>query len=47
LYNALDHIRNRYGDRAIIRAIGLEARTIGGHNPFSGEPPALLANRRS
>lgn len=47
LYNALDRIRNRYGDRAIIRAIGLEARTIGGHNPFSGEPPALLANRRS
>jgi len=47
LYGALDHIRNRYGDRSIIRAIGLEARTIGGHNPFSGEPPALLANRRS
>jgi DNA polymerase-4 len=47
LYGALDHIRDRYGDRSIIRAIGLEARTIGGHNPFSGEPPALLANRRS
>ncbi len=47
LYNALDRIRNRYGDRAIIRAIGLEARSIGGFNPFTGEPPALLANRRN
>jgi DNA polymerase-4 len=47
LYNALDRIRNRYGDRAIIRAIGLEARSIDGFNPFTGEPPALLANRRN
>ena len=47
LYNALDRIRNRYGDRAIIRAIGMEARSIGGFNPFAGEPPALLANRRN
>jgi DNA polymerase-4 len=47
LYNALDRIRNRYGDRAIIRAIGLEACSIGGFNPFTGEPPALLANRRN
>ena len=46
LYHALDRIRNRYGDRAVIRAIGLEARTIGRWNPFSGEPPPLLANRR-
>ena len=46
LYNALDRIRLRYGDRSIIRAIGMEARTIGRWNPFSGEPPPLLANRR-
>jgi DNA polymerase-4 len=46
LYNALDQIRLRYGDRAVIRAIGMEARTIGRWNPFSGEPPPLLANRR-
>ena len=46
LYNALDNIRKRYGDRSIMRAIGLEARTIGRWNPFSGEPPPLLANRR-
>ena len=46
LYNALDNIRKRYGDRSIMRAIGLVARTIGRWNPFSGEPPPLLANRR-
>ena len=47
LYNALDHIRSKYGDRSVIKAIGMEAKTIGGWNPFNGEPPALLANRRS
>jgi DNA polymerase-4 len=46
LYNALDRIRLRYGDRSVIRAIGMEARAIGRWNPFSGEPPPLLANRR-
>ena len=46
LYNALDAIRLRYGDRSIMRAVGMEARTIGRWNPFSGEPPPLLANRR-
>ncbi len=46
LYRAMDNMRNRYGDRAVIRASGLEARTIGRSNPFNGEPPPLLANRR-
>lgn len=46
LYSALDQIRKRYGDRSVIRAIGMEARTIGRQNPFSGEPRPLLANRR-
>ena len=47
LYKAMDQIRIRYGDRAVIKAIGLQAKTIGGWNPLNGEPPALLANRRS
>ena len=47
LYNALDRIRLKYGDRSVIKAIGMEAKTIGGWNPFNGEPPPLLANRRS
>ncbi|MCA1751532.1 MAG: DNA polymerase IV [Flavobacteriales bacterium] len=47
LYQALDKMRNKFGDRAVVRATGIEARTIGRSNPFNGEPPALLANRRS
>jgi DNA polymerase-4 len=47
LYTAIDQIRIRYGDRAVIKAIGMQAKTIGGLNPFNGEPPVLLANRRS
>ncbi|MFM1894708.1 MAG: DNA polymerase IV [Flavobacteriales bacterium] len=46
LYQAMDRIRLRYGDRAVIRALGMEARTIGRWNPFDGDAPPLLANRR-
>jgi DNA polymerase-4 len=46
LYKAMDDIRNRFGDRAVLRAIGMPAKTIGHFNPFNGEPPLLLANRR-
>lgn len=45
LYRALDRIRNQYGDRSIVNAAGIEARTIGRPNPFNGEAPLLLANR--
>lgn len=47
LYQAMDVIRERYGDRSIMRASGFEAKTISRWNPFTGEPPPLLANRRS
>lgn len=47
LYEAMDHIRKKYGDRSVIRASGMHARTIGRMvNPFNGQPPNLLANRR-
>lgn len=46
LYNAMDHLRTRYGERSVLRAAGIEARTIGRGNPFTGGPPPLLANRR-
>jgi DNA polymerase IV len=46
LYQAMDRIRDRHGDRSVMRAGGMEARTISRFNPFSGEPPPLLANRR-
>jgi DNA polymerase-4 len=46
LYTAMDKIRLRFGDRAVIRAEGMGAKTIGRINPFNGEPPPLLAHRR-
>jgi len=46
LYHAMDSIRARFGDRAVLRAAGMDAKTIGRFNPFNGEPPPLLANRR-
>jgi len=47
LYQALDRLRNRYGDRAVVTAAGINAQSIGrGENPFDGGPPVLLANRR-
>jgi DNA polymerase-4 len=47
LSTAIDKMRERYGDRAVISAAGMEAKTISRWNPFTGEPPPLLANRRS
>jgi DNA polymerase-4 len=46
LYKAMDHIREMYGDRAIMKASGMDAKSISRWNPFNGEPPPLLANRR-
>jgi DNA polymerase-4 len=47
LYAAMDKIRDRHGDRSVMCAAGFDARTISRFNPFTGEPPPLLANRRS
>ncbi|SHJ03513.1 DNA polymerase Y family protein [Aquimarina spongiae] len=47
LYQALDDIRIRYGDRSVIRAAAMGASTIGRmHNPFNGQPPVVLAHRK-
>jgi len=46
LSQAIDKMRERYGDRAVISAAGMEAKSISRWNPFTGEPPPLLANRR-
>jgi len=46
LIQSIDKLRERYGDRAVISAAGMEAKTISRWNPFNGEPPPLLANRR-
>ncbi len=47
LYAAMDKIRDRHGDRSLLCAAGLDARTRSRFNPFTGEPPTILANRRS
>lgn len=47
LYQAMDNIRERFGDRAVLRASGIGARTISRSNPFDGKAPLLLANRRA
>lgn len=47
LYTALDKIREKYGDRTVMRAAGMEAKTIGRMlNPFNGLPPVVLAHRK-
>jgi len=46
LYQAMDKMRERFGDLSVIRASGMEAKSISRWNPFNGEPPPLLANRR-
>jgi len=47
LYNALDTIRDRYGDLSVQKAASMGAKSIGGsHNPFNGEPPVILAHRK-
>ncbi|UII21433.1 DNA polymerase IV [Fulvivirga ligni] len=47
LYQAMDKIRDKHGDRTVIRAAGIEAKTISRFNPFKGDAPPLLANRRA
>ena len=48
LYQAMDKMRKRFGDRVVMRATGLQAKSIGRmDNPFDGQAPVLLANRRT
>jgi DNA polymerase IV len=41
LYLAMDKIRNRYGQDAVKRAIGMEMKKIGHINPFNGQMPMI------
>ncbi|MDX5585668.1 MAG: hypothetical protein QNK20_12295 [Aureibaculum sp.] len=36
---AIDKMRGRYGDRTVISASGMEAKSISRWNPFTGEAP--------
>ncbi|WP_350292706.1 DNA polymerase IV [uncultured Croceitalea sp.] len=47
LYQAMDYVRNRFGERCVLRASAMGAKTIGRmHNPFNGQPPVVLAHRK-
>ena len=47
LYEAMDAIRERYGDLSVMRASSIGAKTIGRmQNPFNGAPPIILAHRK-
>ena len=47
LYHAMDKIRERFGERSVLRAAAMDARTIGRmYNPFNGQPPPVLAHRK-
>src|SRR5690554_1455812 len=42
LYAAMDHIRKRFGENKIMRAMSMGAKTIGRFDdPFNGEPPMV------
>ena len=47
LYQAMDNIRNRYGQDAVKRAIAMGSKAIGRSNPFNGQPPIIPAHRRA
>ncbi len=48
LYQAMDKVRQRFGDRMVVRASGMAAKSIGRmDDPFDGQAPVLLPNRRS
>ena len=37
LYQSMDHIRDRFGDRAVMRASGMEIKSMSRMNPFNGK----------
>ena len=46
LYQAMDKVRNRFGQGAIKRATTMDTRGIGQMNPFNGQAPIIPAHRR-
>lgn len=45
LYQSMDEIRDRFGEQAILRAVGMRVKNLGHFNPFRGETPTVVANR--
>ena len=47
LYQAMDKMRDRYGQDAVKRAVAMGSKGIGRANPFNGQPPVIPAHRRA
>jgi DNA polymerase-4 len=47
LYQAMDKMRNKYGQDAVKRAVAMGSKGIGRMNPFNGQPPVIPAHRRA
>lgn len=47
LYQAMDRMRNRFGQDAIKRGVTIKSKGIGRMNPFNGQPPVIPAHRRA
>ncbi|MBI1287654.1 MAG: DNA polymerase IV [Flavobacteriales bacterium] len=47
LYQAMDKVRNKYGQDAVKRAVAMGSKGIGRSNPFNGQPPIIPAHRRA
>jgi DNA polymerase-4 len=47
LYQAMDKMRDRYGQDAVKRAVAMGSKGIGRTNPFNGQPPVIPAHRRA
>lgn len=47
LYQAMDRIRNRFGQNSVRRSVTMDTRGVGMmSNPFNGQPPIIPAHRR-
>ncbi|MFC0876376.1 DNA polymerase IV [Saccharicrinis sp. FJH2] len=47
LYQAMDRIRNRFGQDSVLRSVTMDTSGVGMmSNPFNGEPPVIPAHRR-
>ena len=47
LYQAMDHLRTRFGPDAVMRAVTMDVHGVGQmSNPFNGQPPVIPAHRR-
>ena len=48
LYQAMDKIRNRFGQNSVRRVVTMDTRGVGMmSNPFNGLPPVIPAHRRA